>query len=116
MLPLEYYSVSWLQRAGNEIGKTLKVDTITLLASRGCFARVCVDLDLRQPLKPAYHLKNRSWKLQYEGLQVMCDKYGRYGHGTSACPLSPSTSTAQAANQSSGPPPLTTSTNPMDGG
>lgn len=51
MLPIEYYSVPWLQRAGNKIGKTIKVDATTLLASRGRFARVCIEVDLRQPLK-----------------------------------------------------------------
>lgn len=33
MLPVEYYSFQWLRRAGNQIGKTLKVDSTTLMAS-----------------------------------------------------------------------------------
>lgn len=60
MLPLEYYSVHWLHSAGNQIGKTLKVDSTTLLASRGRFTKVCVEVDLCQPLKSFYHLKNKA--------------------------------------------------------
>lgn len=72
MLPVKYYSIHWLQRAGNQIGKSLKVDYTTLLASRGRFARVCVEVDLYHPLKSTYELKNRSWRLQYEGIQIVC--------------------------------------------
>lgn len=46
VLPLEYYLDRWLRRAGNKIGKTTKVDATTLVASRGKFSRVCVEVDL----------------------------------------------------------------------
>lgn len=43
-LPIEYYEKRWLERAGNRIGNTLWVDEMTLLASRGKFAKVCVEI------------------------------------------------------------------------
>lgn len=36
-LPVEYYNERWLRRAGDRIGKTLKVDDTTRAASRGKF-------------------------------------------------------------------------------
>lgn len=46
ILPVEYYSERWLKKVVNEIGRTIKVDLATLLASQGKFARVCVEIDL----------------------------------------------------------------------
>lgn len=45
-LPVEYYSVDWLHRAGNKLGKTLKVDMALLAASRGKYAKACVEVQL----------------------------------------------------------------------
>lgn len=46
-----YYTVKWLERAGNQIGHTLRVDNTTLVASREKFVQVYVDVDLSKPLK-----------------------------------------------------------------
>lgn len=50
VLPAKYYTERWLRQARNHIGHTVKVDITTLLASRGMFARVCVEVDLDKPL------------------------------------------------------------------
>lgn len=57
ILPVEYFNENWLVRAGNKIGRTVKVDKTTLIASRGKFARVCVEVDLKKPLKSGYDLR-----------------------------------------------------------
>lgn len=57
MLPLEYYTERWLRKEGNEIGLTIKVDIATLLASRGKFARVCIEVDLKKPLMARYRMR-----------------------------------------------------------
>lgn len=57
ILPVKYYTEEWLKRAGDSIGKTIKVDIATLLASRGKFTRVCVEVDLEKPLKSGYRLQ-----------------------------------------------------------
>lgn len=38
VLSVKCYIVRWLKQAGNHIGRTIKVDFATLLASRGKFA------------------------------------------------------------------------------
>lgn len=43
----------WLERARNKNGRMIRFDKTTLLASHGKFARVCVDIDLTNPLKGA---------------------------------------------------------------
>src|SRR4051812_37863929 len=68
ILSLEYYTAGWLKRAGNNIGKTLRVDMATLIASRGKFARICVEVDLGRPLMSGYRQRGKFWRMQYEGL------------------------------------------------
>lgn len=87
ILLVKYYTEGWLKRAGNNIGKTIRVDVATLLASRGKFARVCVEADLCRLLKSGYRLREDFWKVQYEGLRDICFECGRYGHHSPTCPL-----------------------------
>src|SRR4051812_39665336 len=79
-LLVEYYSKTWLWRAGNHIGKMIKVDSSTLTASRGKFARVCIKVDLNKPLLASYRMRGVDYHLQYEGLQEICFKCGKFGH------------------------------------
>lgn len=80
VLPVEYYIKPWQRRAWNNIGRTIKVDVATLLASRGKFTRVCVEVDLHRPFMSGYHLHGDFWRLQYEGLE-------HYGHRSLTCPI-----------------------------
>ncbi|XP_057723606.1 uncharacterized protein LOC130939520 [Arachis stenosperma] len=50
-LAIEYYEKNMLNKIGDVIGRTLKVDTNTADKSRGKFARLCVELDLTAPPK-----------------------------------------------------------------
>lgn len=72
MLPVEYYSERWLWRAGDCVGRTIKVDVTMLIASRGKFARVSVEVDLTKPLKAGYRMRGEYWNLQYKGLHDVC--------------------------------------------
>lgn len=56
VLPVEYYTKGWLKRAENSIGRTIMVDVVSLLASRGKFTCVCVEVDCQRPLKSGYHM------------------------------------------------------------
>lgn len=51
VISVEYYTSKWLERAGNKIGKTNKLDRTTLMASRGKFVRICVRDRLNQILE-----------------------------------------------------------------
>lgn len=86
VLPLEYYTERWLRIARNHIGKTIKIDIATLLASHGRFARVCVEVDLKKPLMAGYVMRREYYILQYEGLHDLCFGSGRYGHRDATCP------------------------------
>lgn len=82
VLLVKYYTVQWLQRAGNRIGRTLRVDDMMLIASHGKFARVCLEVDLSRPLKASSKLRGQTWK----GLHMLCSHYGRYRHNKAGCP------------------------------
>lgn len=77
-----------MKRVGDQIGRTIKVDATTLVASKGKFARVCVEVDLQRPLKAGYRLREENWRLQYGELHGICFSCGYYyGHGEEGCPL-----------------------------
>lgn len=65
-LPVEYYKESWLRKAGDEIGKTIKVDSTTLATTRGRFARICVEINFKKLLKANYRMRGKNRYLQYE--------------------------------------------------
>lgn len=118
VLPVEFYSEPWINKEGNNIGKTLKVDLKTLLASRGKFARICVEVDLSKPLMSGYRMYGEYWRLQYEGLHVICFECGHYGHCSMTCPVklgseeeAPKDNGASMSNKTSG----TTGASTVDG-
>lgn len=80
VLPVEYYSKRWIKKTDNHIGRMIKIDTATLFVSREKFARVCVEVDLRKPLKSGYRLRGEYRRLRYEGLHDLCFLCGRYCH------------------------------------
>ena len=47
---MELYHETFLRRAGAMIGIVLKIDKLTLIHSRGKFARICVEVDLKKKL------------------------------------------------------------------
>ncbi|XP_020963574.1 uncharacterized protein LOC110265121 [Arachis ipaensis] len=61
-LAIEYYHRAILEKIGNIVGRTLKVDSNTAEVSRGKFARICVEVDLTKPLVAQYQIngKNRT--------------------------------------------------------
>ncbi|RYR66458.1 hypothetical protein Ahy_A03g012439 [Arachis hypogaea] len=58
----------------------LKVDELTSIHSRGKFACICVELDLRRQIVPSFTTLGKEFKLEYEGIYQICFKRGRYGH------------------------------------
>ncbi|MBA0566641.1 hypothetical protein Golob_011439 [Gossypium lobatum] len=57
-LPLEYFHESVLIDVGKLVGKPNKVDSNTSLATRGKFARICVQVDLSKPLLSQVRIGN----------------------------------------------------------
>ncbi|XVF51100.1 hypothetical protein PTKIN_Ptkin04bG0157300 [Pterospermum kingtungense] len=79
-----YVAVSrW--RIGRLIGKPLKVDKTPMAASRGRFARLCVEVDLEKPLLSKFRLRRGICRIEYEAVHVICFKCGVYGHQQDTC-------------------------------
>ncbi|KAI8009884.1 hypothetical protein LOK49_LG06G01910 [Camellia lanceoleosa] len=67
------------------IGKPLKIDLTTAMATRGRFARVCVKVDLRKPLCPRFLLGKKSYNIEYESIHSFCFYCGRVDHRKELC-------------------------------
>ncbi|KAL2923359.1 hypothetical protein RDABS01_014850 [Bienertia sinuspersici] len=86
-LAVEYFDTIFLHRIGEKIGRVIKVDKITQAATRGQFTRLCVELDWSKPLLLKFWLKGKNWKIQYEGLRLICYHCGKINHKEEECPL-----------------------------
>lgn len=85
-LNMVYCNESVLLAFAASMGKPIKVDKSTLQASRGHFARVCVEIDLHKPLVGRFWLDDHWYKVEYEGLHEICMECGCYGHLANKCP------------------------------
>ncbi|WCJ31778.1 zinc ion binding nucleic acid binding [Euphorbia peplus] len=84
-LPVQMYNEDFLKMIAGSFGKAVKVDLNTLKASRGKFARVCVEIDLAKPLIAEFEVNDVSYHIEYEGLHTACTNCGKYGHLRNAC-------------------------------
>lgn len=82
----EYFDINFLHKIGAKIGKVLRVDRNSAHAERGQFTRISVEIDLTKPLLSKFWLKGKVWKIQYEGLRMVCFTCGKLGHNTEGCP------------------------------
>ncbi|KAI9111440.1 hypothetical protein K1719_017130 [Acacia pycnantha] len=85
-LPMEFCTVEALGIIGNMIEKMIKIDRSTSIYDKGEFARICVEVDLQQPLLPAFTALGEDKQLVYEGLHLVCFRCGLYGHDRRDCP------------------------------
>ncbi|XP_021724672.1 uncharacterized protein LOC110691991 [Chenopodium quinoa] len=79
-LSIEYFDKEFLKKVGAKIGRVIRVDKSTAYAERGQFTRLSVEIDLSKPLLAKFWLKGRIWRIQYEGIKMLCYKCGRLGH------------------------------------
>lgn len=100
-LPGDYYDKNFFYHLGNQIGKAIKVDEMTFLRERTMYARMCVEIDLSKPLLPSYSVDGNQFKIEYEGLHMICFKCGKFGHTETQRPLNLSMS-ENRSNSSSG--------------
>ncbi|XP_019181905.1 PREDICTED: uncharacterized protein LOC109177015 [Ipomoea nil] len=85
-IPAEYYSIIFLRKLGNKLGRTIRVDQATSLISRGMFARICVEVDITKPLISKFNYKGKVRSVAYEGIHMVCFTCGIYGHSPDNCP------------------------------
>lgn len=84
-LPYEYYDEESLFEIAKELGKPLKVDINTIAGIRASYARVCVELDLSQPLEISVAIRNEDYLIEYEHIHLICFDCGRVGHRRESC-------------------------------
>ncbi|XP_021846727.1 uncharacterized protein [Spinacia oleracea] len=86
-LSVEYFDRQFLQRIGEKIGRVVRIDKNTESVDRGQYIRFCIEVDLTKPLLAKFRLNGRIWKIQYEGLRLICFKCGHLGHKYSDCTM-----------------------------
>ncbi|KAI5385122.1 hypothetical protein KIW84_071929 [Lathyrus oleraceus] len=84
-LPIEYYDARVLTFIRNHIGVTVKVDKNTMSKERGKYVRLCVQVDLTKPLLAMFAVTKSLYKIEYEGLHLLCLSYGCFGHFKEGC-------------------------------
>ena len=85
-MPYNLYHNTILMEITKGLGNPIKVDLTTLHFDRARFARVCVEVDLKKPLKGSIQVNGERYFVSYEGLSNICAICGLYGHSVSACP------------------------------
>jgi hypothetical protein len=85
-LGMEYYDESLLLALATAVGTPVKVDMHTLDASRGKFARVCIEIELDKPVVGKVWFRDFWYHVEYEGLHLLCKNCGIYGHVARNCP------------------------------
>lgn len=85
-IPVNCYHRSILLGIAKGLGNPARVDMTTLNFERGRFTRVCVEIDLKKPLKGTVMVNGLRYFVAYEGLSTICSKCGLYGHLVHTCP------------------------------
>lgn len=78
------------------LGKPFWIDATTLNLQRARFARMCVEVHLRKPLKRSVLINGGRYFVSYEGLTNICAKCGIYGHSVHKCPQGESSPSGNA--------------------
>lgn len=84
-LPIEYFDFSFLRKVGEKIGKPIRADQNTDTATRGRFARICVEVDITKPLLTMFKMRKRVRTIKYEGIHLVCFACGVVGHRAEDC-------------------------------
>lgn len=88
-LPIELFDYAFLKKVGEKIGKPIRADHSTDSATRGRFARICVEVDITKPLLTQFKMKKRVRRIEYEGIHLVCFGCGVVGHRKEECNAKP---------------------------
>ena len=83
-LPWEYWEETSLKEIGNSIGEFVRVAEETRLCLHTSYARICVYMDLKQPLPDtvSFFHEDTEWVhvIDYEQVPFRCRRYHDIGH------------------------------------
>lgn len=85
-IPVNFYHKIFLMGIAKGLGKPIKVDLMTSNLERARFARICVEVNLKKPLKGSVMINGTRYYVSYEGLESICSLCGLYGHLVHTCP------------------------------
>lgn len=68
------------------LGKPIKVDLTTLKIERPRFARVCIEVNMKKPLKVSIMVNGKRYYVAYKGLTNICSMCGVVGHAVEVFP------------------------------
>ena len=88
-ISVEYFDYDFLKTIGEKVGKVNGIDQTMANVERGRFTRLSMEVDLSKPLLSKFRLHGRIWKIQYEGIKLLCFKCGKIGHREDFCPANP---------------------------
>lgn len=84
-LKVLYFNENLLLAIAATIGKPTRVDHNTINVERGRFAKVYMEIDLSQPVVGKFWTKGKWYKVENEGLHLICTACGCYGHMARNC-------------------------------
>lgn len=84
-LNLLYYDESFLLSLTTAISNSVRVDSNTLNVEHGRFARICIEINLTKSVVRKFDVNGHWYKVQYEGLHIICASCGCYGRHTRNC-------------------------------
>ena len=84
-LPIEYYDSEALLIIGQAIGNVLRIDTHTVIRTRGRYAKLCIQVDIEKPLANVVLVNNLEQPITYEGLHRFCFSCEHIGHWREEC-------------------------------
>lgn len=81
-LPFEFYDQQILCRIGNTIDQLLRMDICTQNTKRGQYVRLCIQVQIDQPMLTSIYTSNHQRRILYEGINLLCYQCGRVGHSS----------------------------------
>ena len=79
-LNMAYYDEDVLFTMANAVGVLVKIGHNTLKVFHSKFVRVYVEIDLIKPIVGRVCVEGKWYKIEYEGLHIICSQCGCYGH------------------------------------
>lgn len=77
---VRYFKEFTLNKIGDLLGNVVKIGQLTLAQSCGKFSRICVEIDLQNPLLPYIEVEGVAYSVVCEGTSMICFNCGCYGH------------------------------------